>query len=319
MTALFSLIAIVVLAVWAILFVKSAFFTVATDEEVVITRLGAYSRTVGPGLHAKWPIGLEQLYRVPIKRQLKLEFGFRSQKAQEVEARAGGSDRMRTRYQEAPGDEAEILTGDLFVIHLEWSTQFHVTNPKEWLFNLRDPLATFADLNEATMREVVGDRTFGESLTTGRSEIQAAAQQLLQERCQIYQLPIGIDQVILQDVRPPDAVKAAFTEVNGAMQEKETTINTALKEYNAVVPKAEGEAKALISQAQGYATERTNTALGEAARFTAVFAAYTNAPAITRTRLYLESMGKTATNATRKIIVDEKIPNGFIYAPALGR
>ena len=103
------------------------------------------------------------------------------------------------------------------------------------------------------------------------------------------------------------------------MQEKETTINTALKEYNAVVPKAEGEAKALISQAQGYATERTNNALGEAARFTAVFAAYTNAPEITRTRLYLEAMGKTATNAPRKIIVDEKIPNGFIYAPALGR
>ena len=310
---------IVVLTLWAISFVKSTFFTVATDEEAVITQLGAYSRTVGPGLHLKWPMGFEELYRVPIKRQLKLEFGFRSQKAQDQEARAGGSQRMRTRYEEAPGDEAEILTGDLFVIHLEWSTQFHVTNPKEWLFNLRDPLATFADLNEATMREVVGDRTFGEALTTGRSEIQAAALQLLQERCKLYQLPIGIDQVILQDVRPPDSVKAAFTEVNGAMQERETTINTALKEYNAVVPKAQGEAKAIISQAQGYATERTNNALGEASRFTAVFSAYTNAPEITRTRLYLESMARTATNANRKIIVDEKLPSGFIYAPALGR
>jgi modulator of FtsH protease HflK len=313
------IIVIVVLGLWAVLFVKSTFFTVATDEEVVITQLGAYNRTVGPGLHLKWPMGMEALYRVPIKRQLKLEFGFRSQKAQDLEARTGGSERVRTRYEEAPNDEAEILTGDLFVIHLEWSTQFHITNPKEWLFNLRDPLATFADLNEAVMREVVGDRTFGEALTTGRSEIQAATLQSLQERCKLYQLPIGIDQVILQDVRPPDAVKAAFTEVNGAMQEKETTINTALKEYNAVVPKAEGEAKALISQAQGYATERTNNALGEVARFTAVFSAYTNAPEITRTRLYLEAMGKVATNSTKKIIVDEKLPNGFIYAPALGR
>lgn len=313
------IVVIIVLGLWAVLFVKSTFFTVATDEEVVITQLGAYNRTVGPGLHLKWPMGMEALYRVPIKRQLKLEFGFRSQKAQDLEARAGGSERVRTRYEEAPGDEAEILTGDLFVIHLEWSTQFHITNPKEWLFNLRDPLATFADLNEAVMREIVGDRTFGEALTTGRSEIQAAALQSLQERCKLYQLPIGIDQVILQDVRPPDAVKAAFTEVNGAMQEKETTINTALKEYNAVVPKAEGEAKALISQAQGYATERTNNALGEVARFTAVFCAYTNAPEITRTRLYLEAMAKVATNSTKKIIVDEKMPNGFIYAPALGR
>ena len=180
-TALFSIVAIGVLAIWAILFVKSAFFTVATDEEVVITRLGAYSRTVGPGLHAKWPIGIEQLYRVPIKRQLKLEFGFRSQKGQDAEARAAGSNRMRTRYEEAPGDEAEILTGDLFVIHLEWSTQFHVTNPIEWLFNLRDPLATFADLNEAThARSRRRPHVAGEALTTGRSEIQAAALQLLQ-------------------------------------------------------------------------------------------------------------------------------------------
>jgi membrane protease subunit HflK len=310
---------ILVITVWAVLFVKSTVFTVAADEEAVITRLGAYSRTVGPGLHLKWPMGMEALYRVPIKRQLKLEFGFRSQKVQDIEARAGGSERVRTRYQDAHGDEAEILTGDLFVIHLEWSTQFHVTNPKEWLFNLRDPLATFADLNEAVMREVVGDRTFGEALTTGRSEIQAAALQILQERCKLYQLPIGIDQVILQDVRPPDSVKAAFTEVNGAMQEKETTINTALKEYNAVVPKAEGEAKALVSQAQGYAAERTNNALGEVARFNAIFAAYAKAPEITRTRLYLEAMARVATNATKKIIVDEKLPNGFIYAPALGR
>jgi membrane protease subunit HflK len=314
-----KVVVIAALSIWALLFIKSTIFTVPADEEVVITRLGAYNRTVGPGLHLKWPMGMEELYRVAIKRQMKLEFGFRSSQGRESETRSGGNSRTRTRYEDAPGDEAEILTGDLFVIHLEWSTQFHITNPKEWLFNLRDPLATFADLNEATMREVVGDRTFGEALTTGRSEIQAAALQLLSERCKLYELPIGIDQVILQDVRPPDAVKAAFTEVNGAMQERETTINTALKEYNAVVPKAEGEAKALISEAEGYATERTNNALGETARFNAVFSAYTNAPEITRTRLYLEAIGKVATNSNKKIIVDDKLPNGFIYAPALGR
>src|SRR5580698_5108034 len=89
---------IAVIAIWALFFVKSTFFTVATDEEAVITRLGAYNRTVGPGLHAKWPMGMEELYLVPIKRQMKLEFGFRSEKGQESEARAGGSLRMRTRY-----------------------------------------------------------------------------------------------------------------------------------------------------------------------------------------------------------------------------
>jgi membrane protease subunit HflK len=309
----------IIVLVWLIRFARSVYYTVPADEEAVITRWGAYDRTVGAGLHFKWPEGIESLYRVAIKRQFKLEFGFRSQGHSISENRSGGSARLRTRYVEDPNDESEILTGDLYVVHLEWSTQFHITNSKDWLFNLRDPLATFADLNEATVREVIGDRTFAEALTTGRSEIQAVAHQLLQERCRLYSLPITVDQVILQDVAPPEAVKAAFTEVNGALQERETTINNATKEYNAVVPKAEGEAKALIAQAQGYASERTNRALGEVARFNSIFKAYTNAPSATRTRLYIEAMTRISTNQTRKIIVDDKIPNGFIYAPGFGK
>ena len=128
----------------------------------------------------------------------------------------------------------EILTGDLFVIHLEWSTQLlTATKPKEWLFNLRDPLATFADLNEATsMREVVGrPNRSAEALTTTRSQRDPGrrAATPLQEHCKLYQLPIGIDQVIhLQDVRPPDCIKAAFTEVNGAMPRKRRPPSTPL-------------------------------------------------------------------------------------------
>lgn len=307
------------LVIWIVRFSRSIFYTVPADEEAVITRWGAYDRTVGSGLHFKWPEGVESIYRVAIKRQFKQEFGFRSKGSPISESRAGGSDRVRTRYAEDPSDESEILTGDLYVIHLEWSTQFHIVNSKDWLFNLRDPLATFADLNEATMREVIGDRTFGEALTTGRSEIQAFAHQLLQERCRLYSLPIMVDQVILQDVAPPAPVKAAFTEVNGALQERETTINNATKEYNAVVPKAEGEAKALIAQAQGYASERTNRAFGEVARFNSIFKAYTNAPGATRTRLYIEAMTRISTNQPKKIIVDDKLPNGFIYAPGFGK
>jgi membrane protease subunit HflK len=303
----------------AVLMVASGFFTVPADGEAVITRMGAYNRTVESGLHMKWPMGLERLYRVPIKRQMKLEFGFRSTDVQEAEARSGGSDRMRMRYAEAPTDEAEILTGDLFVTSVEWSAQFHITNSREWLFSFRDPEATFADLNEAVMREVVGDRTFAEVLTTGRSEVQAVATQLLIERCHQYQLPIGVDQIVLQDVQPPEAVKEAFTEVNGALQEKETTINNALKDYNSIIPKAKGEAEAMIYQAEGYAVERTNNAIGEAERFTLMFKAYTNSPAITRNRMYLEAMGKLSAVATKKVIVDDQLPKGFIYAPALGK
>jgi membrane protease subunit HflK len=128
-----------------------------------------------------------------------------------------------------------------------------------------------------------------------------------------------VDQIVLQDVQPPEAVKEAFTEVNGALQEKETTINNALKDYNSIIPKAKGEAEAMIYQAEGYAVERTNNATGEAERFTLMFKAYTNSPAITRNRMYLEAMNKLSAVDAKKVIVDDKLPSGFIYAPALGK
>ncbi|MBE0666796.1 MAG: protease modulator HflK, partial [Bacteroidales bacterium] len=117
---------------------------------------------------------------------------------------------------------------------------------------------------------------------------------------------IKIEQVVLQDVNPPDPVKDAFNAVNQAQQEKETLINQARSEYNKIIPKAKGQADETIQKAEGYATERVNNALGEAARFNALYREYIRAPEVTRRRIYLETMENVIPRVGHKIITDEK-------------
>jgi membrane protease subunit HflK len=129
----------------------------------------------------------------------------------------------------------------------------------------------------------------------------------LQALCEQYDTGLKVDQVVLQDVNPPDAVKPSFNEVNQAQQEREKLINQAQSEYNQVVPRAAGEAEQTVQQAQGYALDRVNRARGDAARFKAYYDAYRQAPEITRKRIYLETMGAVLPNVQRKVIVDDDL------------
>jgi membrane protease subunit HflK len=131
-------------------------------------------------------------------------------------------------------------------------------------------------------------------------------EELVQEICNEYSLGIKIDQVVLQDVNPPDPVKAAFNAVNQAQQEKETLINQAKSEYNKVIPKAKGQAQETIQKAEGYATQRVNNSLGEVARFNAIYKEYIKAPEVTKRRIYLETMESVLPKLGNKIITDEQ-------------
>jgi membrane protease subunit HflK len=154
---------------------------------------------------------------------------------------------------------------------------------------------------------VVGDRTVNEVLTVGRQEVEDLVAQLLQELCEQYETGIRVEQVVLQDVNPPDPVKPSFNEVNQSEQERERLINEAQSEYNKVVPRAEGEARQAIQQAEGYALDRVNRAQGDASRFNSMFAEYRKAPEVTRTRIYLETMNKILPRAGRKVVLDEEL------------
>ena len=285
----------IVIGILIFIFLFSSFFTVRPEEVAVLLRFGKFSRTVDPGLNFKLPFGVETLIKVPVERQLKHEFGFRT-------AEAG----IKTTYSpEDFKDESHMLTGDLNAAQVEWIVQYRIADPYKFLFKVRNATQTFRDINEATMREVVGDRTVNEVLTIGRVEIASTVTAKLQELCDQYETGIKVDQVVLQDVNPPDPVKPAFNEVNEAQQEREKLINQARSEYNKVIPKAKGDAARIIEEAKGYAIERVNQARGEAARFNAIFTEYSKAPEVTRQRIYLETMNEVLQKVGRKLITDK--------------
>jgi len=271
-------------------------FQVKTEEVGVITQFGKYVRQVEPGLNYKIPF-VEDVYKVPVERQQKLEFGFRTDEA--------GID---TKYSDASSlkDESLMLTGDLNLAEVQWVVQYRIDNAYNNLFKVRNPEGTLRIISEAAMRQIVGDRTVNEVLTVGRTEIASELQELIQEICREYSMGIKIEQVVLQDVNPPEPVKAAFNAVNEAQQEKETLINQAKSAYNKVIPKARGQSEETIQQAEGYAAERVNNAEGEAARFTALYNEYIKAPEVTKRRLYLETMSSVLPKMGNVVITDQK-------------
>src|SRR5205807_5998392 len=205
------------------------------------------------------------------------------------------------------GDERSMVTGDLNAALVEWVVQYRIDDPKQYLFDVRNPGQTLRDLSEAAMREVIGDRTVDEVITIGRQDIEISALTRMQELAQRYKLGIRIDQVQLKNVNPPAEVQASFNEVNRAQQDRENAINIANGEYNKVVPKAKGVADQTIRAAEGYRFKRVNEAEGDVAAFSAVLQQYVKAPEITRTRLYLETMGEILPQTGQKIIVDESL------------
>lgn len=282
-----------------LLLLYGSWFQVGAESVGVVLRFGKYVRETGPGLHFKLPLGVEAVYKVPAQRQMKEEFGFRTQLAG-----------IQTSYspQQFP-EESLMLTGDLNVLVVEWTVQYRIEDPYKYLFRVRNVGETFRYMTQAVVREIVGDRTVNEALTVGRTELALMVHQKLAELCDQYQMGIKVDQIILQDITPTDPVKPSFNEVNQAQQEKEKMINQARGEYNQAVPHARGEADQTVQQAEGYAIDRINRAQGEAGRFRALYEEYRKAPEVTRRRIYVETLNQILPRVGRKIIVDKELKN----------
>jgi len=289
----------IILAIILIPLVFTSFTTVGPEEEGVVIFLGKYNRTMQPGLNFKIPYGLEQVYKIPVQRQLKLEFGFRTE-----------TTGTRTEYSKKSfSGESLMLTGDLNLADVEWVVQYRITNSRNYLFKVRKAELTLRDMSEAAMRTIVGDRTVNEVLTVGRQEVASAVEAQLQSMCEEYENGIRIDQVVLQDVNPPEKVKPSFNAVNRAQQERETLTNEAEAEYNRIIPRARGEAEETIQLAEAYALNRVNKAKGEAERFNSIYEEYIKAAEVTKKRIYYETMEKILPQINNKIVVDEKGTN----------
>jgi modulator of FtsH protease HflK len=276
----------------------TAYYAVPSDSVAVVQRFGKYLKVVPAGLHFKLPLGVDVAQIVPVKRQLKQEFGF---------ATPGATDPFQSPHPRDGKRETQMVTGDLNAVLVEWVVQYRISEPVKFLFEVREPSETLRYVSESVMREVVGDRTVDEVITIGRQEIETEALSKMQALSTKYAMGISIDQVQLKNINPPEPVQESFNEVNQAQQEKEKLINEARRDYNKVIPLAEGEKDQRIREADGYRLKRINEAEGDAARFTALLAQYAKAPEVTRRRIYVETMQEVMPGIRSKVIVDEKL------------
>lgn len=289
------LIAVIVVVALLAMALSSAVYSVETEGRAVIKRFGKVVAIQDPGLHWKWPFGIDQAVFVPTKRVLKEEFGFRTI-----------TPGQRTTYakDDATSLESLMLTGDLNVIDVEWVVQYRITDPDKFLHAVRKPRETIRDTSEAVMRRVVGNRVGRDVVTAGRVAVAAEAQSELKRILDDYDFGVSVQRVELQDVTPPDPVKPAYNEVNEAQQERERLINEAEKYRNQKIPKARGEAEQTIAEAEGYKEQRINLAKGEAERFTAVLKEYAKAKETTRRRLFLEMIEEVLPTLGKVYVID---------------
>jgi len=315
---------IVVLAIALLYEGSSMFYRVDASEEGVVLRFGKRVRKETSGLHLKWPYPIETVYRVPVDRVQSLEFGFRTAEAGRVTRYAS-----RTAKHE---EEAEMLTGDLNLAHVEWVVQYRIKDSYAALFNLGggqrieqqdlpsgataavNPAIpdTIRDVAETVMRKLCGDTSVDAVITSGRNAIADRAREEMQTMLDGFQSGVDIVTVQLQTTAPPDQVGDAFQEVNRARQNKERIVNEAEGERNRQIPAAYGKKDQAISEAEGYRELRVLETRGRTAAFEAQLAEYEKAPEITRIRLYLEAMEEVFAGVDEKIIIDDSVGGGVL-------
>ncbi|MBP7552426.1 MAG: FtsH protease activity modulator HflK [Spirochaetes bacterium] len=295
----------IIVIVLIIIVTGASFYMVDKDEQAVITRFGRYMRTADPGLNFKIPL-IEKNYNVPVKKVLKEEFGFQTISSGMKSEFYRGSEEMT---------EARMLSADLKIIQIEWIVQYKISDPVKYLFNVRNPIATFRDFSKVAMSQIAGDYLFDEIITIAKSEITYKMEELLKKMIEEVQLGLTISTIQLINVTPPKEVEAAYNEVLQSQQEKDKIVNEAKMEYNKKVIPVEGEAERMIAQSEGYEAERVKVAEGEANYFKSLYSEYVKAPDITKKRIYLETISSILPNLDKINIIDSSQKNVLPFLP----
>lgn len=271
---------VVLVAIWA----ATGLYKVDAAERAVVTRFGAYSATTEPGLrwHMPWPIETRQIVN--------------------VESVEGFSDQTR------------MLTSDENLVDINIAVQYRRAEAKAYAFNVRDPEATLGEVSESAIREIVGRSRLDFVLEEGRQEIAARTKELIQRTLDSYETGIEVTSVNLQGVAVPEQVATAQRDAIKAREDKERLALEAQAYANDILPKAKGSAARQLEDAQAYKSRIVADAEGEAERFTKLLAAYEQAPAVTRQRLYFETLEQVLGN-TNKVLVDTKGTGNMLYLP----
>jgi len=266
-------------------------YQVGPSEVALVKTFGAYSYTVGPGIHFHMPYPFQSHVTVDVTGLRKIEIGF-----QTIYYRG------QVRYDSVP-TEAIMITGDGNMVYVEAVVQYRVVDPTSFAFNITEEERLVKFTTESVLRERVAERSVDEILTTERDQVAMETTERVQKLLESYDAGIRVESVYLQEVAPPDPVVSAFDDVNNARQDKERFINEALKYANDVVPKAEGQAQKILRDAEAYADQQILIAQGETSRFLKVYNEYIKAPVITRQRLLLETLQEVLGKMKNRILI----------------
>jgi membrane protease subunit HflK len=255
---------------------SSAVYTVAESEQAIITTFGRYTRTSGAGLHTKLPWPIQSVTILPVNLTQKIELGY-------LENPDGT-------YTSIP-EESNMITGDMNIVNIDFFVEWKISDPFKYLFITDNPNLILKNQIQSAVRSVVGPRDIDDVLTTGKIQIQADVKDMLNQSLQANDIGVMILDVKVNDSEPPtEDVAKAFRDVETAKQEKATAINQALEYQNSKIPAAKAQADKIVKDAEGAKQAKINLATGERDKFLAMFNEYSNFPAITRQRLYLEML-----------------------------
>jgi modulator of FtsH protease HflK len=271
------------LVLLAVVWIGSGIYRVDAQERAVILRFGKYEQTTGPGYnwHLPWPI--ERKIIVNVSRQYSVT------------------------------DDASMLTADTNLVEVKSAVQYTQPDPLKLLFKVRDVEETLSQVSESAMREAVGRASLDKALAFDPS-ITDRARVVLQRTLDSYDMGIRILSVNLTDVNVPEAVQDAQRDAIKADKDRQRYQQEAELYRNDVIPRARGEAAKEVQDAEAYQLQVLAIAQGETARFDQVLEQYDRSPAVTRERMYIDTMSNVYKNS-RKVIVDTKNGNNVMYLP----
>lgn len=274
-------IALVLLVIWAF----TGLYTVDAAERGVVLRFGRHVATTLPGLrwHLPWPIETKQIVNI-----------------QSIESIS---------------DQTRMLTSDENLVDINLEVQFRRANPLDYAFNVLKPEDTIKEVSESAIREIVGRSTLDSVLESGRQDIVARTKDLIQRTLDAYKTGIEVTSVNLQDVKVPSEVAPAQQDAIKAREDRDRASLAAQAYANDRIPRARGDAAREVLNAQAYRARKIANAEGDAARFLALLAEYERAPAVTRERLYLETI-ESVLGSSKKIVIDTEGGSGnLLYLP----
>ena len=302
-----------IVAVIAAFWLASGVYQVAPDEQAAVQVFGKFQSISGPGLNWNWPAPVGNVQKESVTQNKTMELGFRSNQGIDIPV------------------ESLMITGDLNIVDVKMAVQYRIGDLRAFLFQVDDPGdadrggragkpdgRTLRDATEASLRQVVGQRSIDDVLTREKERVQSDTAELLQGLMNVYGTGITILSVQLQEVTPPDAVRAAFDDVVAARSEKETRVNQADAYEQDRIPRADGAARTTIEAAEAFKTARVSRAQGEAAEFTTILGEYEKSPNVTRQRLFLEAMEKILPGVTMFVIDDDAGSGVLPFLPLTG-